>query len=154
MDTSKKFAKILKVIIYVMMFFLAGMLYIWIGKFMNNNIKGIEFFYNLVLAGSFLFVLFFAKKIMDSIINNLPFSKENINYFKYIGYTILFIAFLDLVLNIQNFTGKLVISFQPFFAIHFSFLFYLSFGLLSIILSEIFNKAYKLKEETEINIKR
>ena len=106
------------------------------------------FVFDIVLILCFYFI----KKIIDSIINGQPFCKNNINYFKYTGYSLLFLAVVDFIVNIHNFTGNVVLSFPPYFTFKISFFIFLSFAFLSLILSEVFSEAYQVKKENELTI--
>lgn len=139
----RKLAKILKKILYfliVICFFL---------MFLAFSGEKLQIF---IVSLSFIFLFYFLSKIVDSIIWKKPFAQDNAKYFRYIGYLLLFNALFDFIINIHNFSGIKIFSFEPLFTLHLSFFILLTFGLLSLILSEVFKQAHQVKKENELTI--
>lgn len=152
MSKTKDLSKALKFILNILLLSLGIIVLISIMRFINEDLRAIEFTHRFIVNGLFIFVLFFLRKIVNSLIKQSPFSKNNIKYFRYISYFLLSLAAIDLLANIQNFSGTVILSIAPYFAIHFSSLLYLAFGFLSLIFSEVFRQAYELKKENELTI--
>ena len=149
MYKSNRLSKTLKIILYIIMIVMVGFLCLSALKLTKNQIGLSDFLINIIISGIVIFVIFLIKNIVNSVIAGNPFEIKNIKYLKYIGYSISTLAGIDLLSNINNFSGTMVISIKPLFAIHFSFYVWLAFGLLALVLSKVFKQGYNLKEKYE-----
>ena len=152
MYKSNRLSKTLKIILYIIMIVMVAFLCLTALKLTKNQIGLSVFFLNIIISGIVIFVIFLIKNIVNSVIAGNPFEIKNIKYLKYIGYSISTLAGIDLLSNINNFSGTMVISIKPLFAIHFSFYVWLAFGLLALVLSKVFKQGYNLKEKYESDI--
>ncbi|MEJ6951781.1 DUF2975 domain-containing protein [Natronospora cellulosivora (SeqCode)] len=149
---KKSLAKILKIIIYLLMVVLLFLMLALVIQVSEGTINLFEFIPRFLFSGGIVVILFFIKRFVDSIVNKDPFSKKNIVHFKYIGYVLFVFAAIDLLVNLKTFSGFMIISWQPYFAIHMSFYMYIAFGIFSLILSEVFRQAYDVKKENDLTI--
>lgn len=109
----------------------------------------------IIIILNIQFIIYQLREITNTLIDNNPFSISNVNKFRYIGYSVLFIGtfllFKDIYLKGFH---TLTILDAGADGVKTNIQVYLPFilGIFSLILSEIFKIAYKINEENKLTI--
>jgi|GEM_PF-5016885 len=109
--------------------------------------------HNLVYIGLIMFITWHLKKIFSGFSNDQPFLDNNAARIKWIGFSILFLVFFDVLEDVFHFmytSSTIALTGATFdqFNINFDFrTFFL--GLLLLIMAEIFRKGYEYQSDSE-----
>jgi len=109
-----------------------------------------------IVISAVLFIIYQLRKVLDTLIDEKPFSLINVRRFRYIGYSILLIGVLVFIndLYFKGLLATLTIYDDGGPGIYTNIDVYIPFvlGIFSLILSEIFRIAYKIYEENKLTI--
>lgn len=107
----------------------------------------------LIFSGGYFVIVFTLKKILESIRKKDPFNRDNIVYFKRIGYYIFIVGVMDAIMNYPNpnHSGLQIIS-TSYGSLKPIFFLYLVLSILSFILSDVFRMAMEIKDENDLTV--
>jgi len=109
-----------------------------------------------IVISAVLFIIYQLRKVLDTLIDEKPFSLINVRRFRYIGYSILLIGVLVFIndLYFKGLLATLTIYDDGGPGIYTNIDVYIPFvlGIFSLILSEIFRIAYKIYEDNKLTI--
>lgn len=104
----------------------------------------------IILSSMYFFMIYNLRKIVYST-KSTPFCFDNVKRFKRIGYSMLFMAVLDGIINWKKESNFELFASQ-YGSLKGSFVMYMILAFIALVLSEIFEKAVEIKDENDLTI--
>ncbi|MCW3490602.1 DUF2975 domain-containing protein [Dethiobacter alkaliphilus] len=144
---------ILNISFVVLIFILIGgvLTAIYNPDYINNNSTAAII---IILVTGFLLVkiLLHLRQIVHSVAEQNPFSKENVNRFRMIGYSVLALGVFQAIVNFPNRQSGMDLIAVPAGSVGPEIFIFLVLGFLALLLAEIFAEALKIKNENDMTI--
>lgn len=133
-------------------FLIASSIHINVTSGDNMNFIALQIVLLLTFAFFMLSIIMNLRRIILSVLNKNPFIDQNVVRFRRIGYNTLILAIAGAIMNGQNDTGTKIIHIKPIFSLNPELLLTIIFGVLALVLAEVFRMALEIKNENDLTI--